>query len=89
MNSHAIHLVYRADEGMWHLTSEGTSIAAYNTKADGVVAGQLHGRSLENEGVNVRFVIHREDGTIDLEHCYGREQGSIAPDAGRIDVSDP
>jgi len=71
MNPYVIHLKHRKPAGMWHLEHEGSSIGAYNTKADGIVAGHIHGRRLQEGGTDTRLVAHHEDGSIESEYSYG------------------
>ena len=77
MNSYVIHLRHRTAARMWHLEHEGSSIGAYNTKADGIVAGHLRCRRLQEGGTDTRLVAHREDGSIESEYSYGDD--SILP----------
>jgi hypothetical protein len=56
MNCYVIHLRHRKAAGMWHLEYEGSSIGAFNTKADGIVAGHIRGRRLQEGGTDTRLV---------------------------------
>ncbi len=56
---------------MWHLEYEGGSIGAFNTKADGIVAGHIRGRRLQESGTDTQLVAHHEDGSIESEYSYG------------------
>ena len=71
MSCYVIHLRHRKAAGVWHLEHEGTSIGAYNTKADGIVAGHIRSRRLQDGGTDTRLIAHHEDGSIESEYSYG------------------
>jgi len=70
MTRFVMHVVYETLPGAWHIQRDGQSLVAFNTKADAVVAGQLHGRKLASQGGNALLVLHREDGSIETEYRY-------------------
>jgi hypothetical protein len=80
-----MHVVYEALPGAWHIQRDGQSLVAFNTKADAVVAGQLHGRKLASQGGNALLVLHREDGSIETEYRYRCDHRRIGPVAGERD----
>jgi hypothetical protein len=65
-----MHVVYETMPGAWHIQRDGQSLVAFSTKADAVVAGQLHGRKLASQGSNALLVLHHEDGSIETEYRY-------------------
>jgi hypothetical protein len=83
-----MHVVHETMLDAWHIKRDGQSLVAFNTKADAVVAGQLHGRKLASQGGNALLVLHREDGSIETEYRYrcdprraGLSAGSVEPQA--------
>jgi hypothetical protein len=81
MTRFVMHVVYATMPGAWHIQRNGESLVAFNTKADAVVAGQLHGRKLASQGGNALLVLHREDGSIETEYryrCDPRRAGLLA-----------
>lgn len=70
MTRFVMHVVYETLPGAWHIKRDGQSLVAFNTKADAVVAGQLHGRKLASQGGNALLVLHHEDGSIETEYRY-------------------
>ncbi|WP_395684470.1 DUF2188 domain-containing protein [Dokdonella sp.] len=73
-----MHVVYETLPAAWHIQRDGRSLVAFNTKADAVVAGQLHGRKLASEGGNALLVLHREDGSIETEYRYRCDHRRLA-----------
>ena len=77
-----MHVVYETLPAAWHIQRDGRSLVAFNTKADAVVAGQLHGRKLASQGGNALLVLHREDGSIETEYRYRCDHRRIGLTAG-------
>ena len=65
-----MHVVHGGMPGGWHIERDGKSLVAFNTMADAVIAGQLHGRKLASAGGSALLVLHREDGSIEIEYRY-------------------
>jgi hypothetical protein len=77
-----MHVVYGTMPGAWHIQRDGQSLAAFSTKADAVMAGQLHGRKLASQGGNALLVLHREDGSIETEYRYRCDPRRVGLAAG-------
>jgi hypothetical protein len=54
-----------------------TSIASYDSKGDGAVAGCLHRRVLASEDSDTLLVVHRQDRTLEIEQGCGRERRNV------------
>lgn len=82
-----MHVVYETMPDAWHIQRDGRSLVAFDTNADAVVAGQLHGRKLAAQGADGLLVVHREDGSIETEYryrCDHRRVGSVARDTDPV-----
>jgi hypothetical protein len=84
-----MHVVHGTMSGAWHIERDGKSLVAFNTKADALVAGQLHGRTLASEGGSALLVLHREDGSIETEYRYQSDQRRRAAAIARRDEQGP
>jgi hypothetical protein len=78
MERYVMHLVHSDADEHWHLEQEGGDvIAAYETKAEAVVAGKQKGNAIEQKGDDAQLVIHREDGSVEVEYTYGHDPRRI------------
>lgn len=72
MHRYVMHVVYRPDEGRWHVEEAGgSSIGAFATHDEAKSAGRMRGDRLHEDGRNSRLVVHREDGSVEAEYTYG------------------
>jgi hypothetical protein len=76
MIMHIIHnesdLAARRDNNGWVLEAEGGERSeTFATKEDAVKAGQDRGREREHRGQDSQLIVHRQDGSIEIEWSYG------------------
>jgi hypothetical protein len=74
---YVIHLVHRHADDKWHLQHLGRTIAAFETKEEAEGAGQTRAHRLWDVGTKSQLVIHRKDGSIEMEYTYGQDPSDV------------
>ena len=72
MTRKIMHLLHHDPSNTWHLDLGGTILATFNTKQEGISVGTRRGSELESAGELAQLVIHRADGSIQMEYIYGK-----------------
>jgi hypothetical protein len=66
-----LHVLHKWRKG-WVLEEDGgLEIGRFLEKKDAVMAGQDHGRTLEQRGQDAQLKIHRINGSFETEYTYG------------------
>ena len=73
MDRYVMHLVHLNSDGRWHLKHDGSVIGSFDTKSEAEGAGVARGNKLWEQGTPAQLIVHREDGSIEFEHTYGKD----------------
>jgi hypothetical protein len=65
------HVVYR-DARDWLLEQRGELLLRFDYRDDAIREGQLRARLLASQGDQTKLLIHRADGSIEKEMCFGQ-----------------
>ena len=75
----AMHLRYSTKDNRWHLFAGTRHIASFDRKSDGEEAGRERCNLEYVEGAEARLVVHRADGTVELQYAYTRPRTLFCP----------
>ena len=78
---HVMHLVLHVADGRWHLERDHHSIASFDTRDEGISAGETRRRRLCEFGVNAQLHGHADEGAFEAGYACSREP---AGGAGRV-----
>ena len=70
MSRKSVHVTYRKNDGMWHVTSgsNGSSSGSYQTQKEAMSQGRKQAMETSSE-----FCVHGKDGKIRLSTSYGND----------------
>lgn len=75
MSRKSVHVTYRKDDSMWHVTDgkNGTDNASCKTQQEAMKKGRKMAMETSSE-----FVVHGKDGKIRLSQSYGNDPKNLA-----------
>jgi hypothetical protein len=72
MNRLTMYLRYSRKDNRWHLYAEACHLKGFDRKSDGEAAGRERGNREYIRGGEARLIVHRADGSIELQYTYAR-----------------
>ena len=73
MERYVMHLVHLDHDDRWHLQHGDSVLGFFTTKSEAECAGTARGNKMREQGTLAQLVVHREDGSIEFEHTYGKD----------------